>query len=382
MLRRRPRLPAAPSPPPAVLRRAFRSEAALEAIRSHSHLHSAPSKTASPPSDADTDDGQAGPASLALYNYPTFAGAYAALAARLFHQRVRRRLLVLPFSSVVPFRAEDFKDVGFQTCYLLDFIGPKKFAFELARFVPSVIAFDHRQSTLARIPKLGQCPSNVELHIDMSKGSARSVFDYFSKELAGTKSDSRTCENLLDQEDAERVSNVLEYIEDADLRRYQLPNTKEFQTALRDERAKLNCVTYPHVFGQLLQLDVGDLLAREKSQAHDRLQAAGEFIQKPFRIQLGRGSYGECLAIRADGHTELSHEIGLELSQRSAAAGLRPIGAVVFMQRGVLKVCLRTTDSTVNTSEIAKAYGGGGKQSSSSFTLRMDEFNIWTSVNS
>ena len=46
---------------------------------------------------------------------------------------------------------------------------------------------------------------------------------------------------------------------------------------------------------QLLQLDVGDLLAREKSQAHDRLQAAGEFIQKPFRIQLGRGSYGECL---------------------------------------------------------------------------------------
>jgi hypothetical protein len=28
-------------------------------------------------------------------------------------------------------------------------------------------------------------------------------------------------------------------------------------------------------------------------------------------------------AIRADGHTELSHEIGLELSQRSAAAGLR-----------------------------------------------------------
>ena len=102
MLRRRPRLPAAPSPPPAVLRRAFRSEAALEAIRSHSH--SAPSKTASPPSDADTGDGQAGPASLALYNYPTFAGAYAALAARLFHQRVRRRLLVLPFSSVVPFR--------------------------------------------------------------------------------------------------------------------------------------------------------------------------------------------------------------------------------------------------------------------------------------
>ncbi|KAJ1274460.1 hypothetical protein BS78_05G063300 [Paspalum vaginatum] len=397
MLRRRPRLSAVPAPP-AALRRAFRSAAALEAIRSHS----LPSKAASPSSDAD---GQAGPASLALYNYPTFAGAYAALAARLFHQRVRHRLLALPFSSVEPFRAEDFKDAGFQTCYLLDFIGPRMFAFELSRFVPRsvsklrrgsysgsldaaflftvcVIAFDHRQSTLASIPKLGQCPSNVELHIDTSKGSARSAFDYFSKKLAGANSDSRTCEDLLDQEDVERVSNVLEYIEDADLRRWQLPNTKELQTALRDERAKLNCVTNPHVFEQLLQLDVGDLLTRAKSHAHDRLQAAGEFIQKPFKIQLGRGSYGECLAIRADGHKKLSHEIGLELSLRSAAAGLRPIGAVVFMQRGILKVCLRTTDSATNTAEIAKAYGGGGKPSSSSFPLRMDEFNASTSVNS
>ncbi|TKV99452.1 hypothetical protein SEVIR_8G044500v4 [Setaria viridis] len=377
MLRRGPRIPAVPSPPAPARRRGFRSEAALEAIRSHS----LPSKAAAAAPSSDADD-PAGPASLALYNYPTFAGAYGALAARLFHQRVRRRLLVLPFSSVEPFRAEDFEDAGLQTCYLLDFIGPKKFAFELSQFVPSVIAFDHRQSTLARIPKLGQCPSNVELHIDTSKSSVRSVFDYFSKKLAGTKSDSQMCENLFNQEDEERVSNVVEYIEDADLRRWQLPNTKEFQTALREERAKLNCVTNPHVFEQLLQLDGGDLLNREKSLALDRLQAAGEFIQKPFKIQLGRGLYGECLAIRADGHSKLSHEIGLELSRRSAAAGLRPIGAVVFMQRGILKVCLRTTDNTTNTAEIAKAYGGGGKPSSSSFALRMDEFNTWTLVKS
>ncbi|PVH33656.1 hypothetical protein PAHAL_8G040500 [Panicum hallii] len=375
MLRRRPRLPAVPSPPAPAHRRAFRSEAALEAIR----WHSLQSRAGAPSSGAGDE---AGPASLAIYNYPTFAGAYGALAARRFHQRVRRRLLVLPFSSVEPFRAGDFEDAGFQTCYLLDFIGPKKFAFELSQCVPSVIAFDHRQSTLARIPKLGQCPSNVELHIDTSKSSVRSVFDYFSKKLAGTKYESRICENLFGLEDEERVSNILEYIEDADLRRWQLPNTKEFQTALRDERAKLNCVTNPHVFEQLLQLDVGDLLTRGKSVAHDRVQAAGEFIQMPFKIQLGRGLYGECLAIRADGNSKLSHEIGLELSRRSAAAGLRPIGAVVFMQRGILKVCLRTTDSTTNTANIAKAYGGGGKPSSSSFALRMDEFNTWTSVNS
>jgi hypothetical protein len=85
MLSRRHRLIGVASPAATELRRAFRSEAALEAIRAHSK-------------DAD------GPAHLALYNYPTFAGGYAALAADLFHRRLRRRLLVLPFSSVEPFR--------------------------------------------------------------------------------------------------------------------------------------------------------------------------------------------------------------------------------------------------------------------------------------
>ena len=59
------------------------------------------------------------------------------------------------------------------------------------------------------------------------------------------------CENLLGQEDEERVLNVLKYIEDADLRQWQQPNSRDFHTALREERAKLNCVTNPHVFEQV-----------------------------------------------------------------------------------------------------------------------------------
>jgi hypothetical protein len=34
----------------------------------------------------------------------------------------------------------------------------------------------------------------------------------------------------------------------------------------------------------------------------------------------------------------------------------RPIGAVVFLQRGMLKVCLRTADNATNTSEVAKVH--------------------------
>ncbi|CAM0874595.1 unnamed protein product [Alopecurus aequalis] len=371
MLRRTRLLRGVPSPAASSLRRPFRSAASVEAILSYYH----PSTTSSSSED------QEGPVHLALYNYPTFAGAYSALAADLFHRRLRRRLLILPFSSIDPFRVEDFKAAGFHSCYLLDFIGPNKFALELSRFIPSVVAFDHRQSTLARIPQLGRCPTNLELRIDTTKSSARAAFDYFSEKLSGANPDAEMCENLLGQEDEERILNVVKYIEDADLRQWKQPNSRDFNTALREERAKLNCVTNPHVFEQLMQLDVSDLLARGNSLAQNRLEAARKLIYNPFKIYLGRGLYGECLAIRADENSKLSHEIGLELSQMSSAAGLRPIGAVVFLQRGLLKICLRTTDTITNTAEVAKAYGGGGKPSSSSFALRMDEFNAWTREN-
>lgn len=33
---------------------------------------------------------------------------------------------------------------------------------------------------------------------------------------------------------------------------------------------------------------------------------------------------------------------------------VRPIGAVIYMQRKNLKMCLRSTDTTTDTSEVAK----------------------------
>lgn len=38
--------------------------------------------------------------------------------------------------------------------------------------------------------------------------------------------------------------------------------------------------------------------------------------------------------------------------------GSRPIGAVIFMQRNNLKMCLRSTDSVTDTSEVAKVSSG------------------------
>ncbi|KAI7991499.1 hypothetical protein LOK49_LG12G00381 [Camellia lanceoleosa] len=131
---------------------------------------------------------------------------------------------------------------------------------------------------------------------------------------------------------------------------------------------------------QLLEISSADLIGKGISYISTRQDAAKKLWDKVFKVRLGRGFYGECLGVRADGNSNLGDEIGKELSIKSAAAGLRPIGAVVYMQRNNLKVCIRIANTATDTSEVAKACGGGGSPSSSSCIIRMDEYNQWLSV--
>ncbi|XVF67329.1 hypothetical protein PTKIN_Ptkin10aG0112300 [Pterospermum kingtungense] len=280
--------------------RAFRSDAALEAI-----AKAAEEKVPN----------------VALYNYPSFSGAFSAVFAHLFHSRLNLPCLVLPFSSIEPFRVEDFYVEGLDKCYLLDFVGPKGFASKLSRqSMCEVIAFDHRKSALAQINSSED--QKVTFNVNLDKSSSTAAYEYFSDKLS----------------------------------KMMMPL-------------------------DLLEISSSDLIAKGNLYISSRQIAANKLLDKPFKVRLGRGFYGECLGVRAEGNSDLSDEIGKQLSLKSAAAGLRPIGAVMYMQRKNLKMCLRSTDTATDTSEVAKAYGGGGCPSSSSFIIRMDEYNLWRSGN-
>lgn len=47
-------------------------------------------------------------------------------------------------SSFFFVRVEDFEAGAFETCYLLDFVGPKRFAIELSHIVPRYRGFTER----------------------------------------------------------------------------------------------------------------------------------------------------------------------------------------------------------------------------------------------
>ncbi|EEF44089.1 uncharacterized protein LOC8279198 isoform X2 [Ricinus communis] len=317
---------------------------------------------------------------LVLYNYPSFSGAFSALFAHLFHSNFNLPHLILPFSSVHPFSVQDFCFEGLERCYLFDFLGPPGFASMLSKkTMCQVLGFDHRKSLLSRISSIEECPENVTFHVDVEKSSSSVVYEYYSNRLIDMKSPNGAVARLLNPEDQDRVEMVLKYVEDVDIRRWSLPDIRAFSVGLSEWRSKLNCITNPFIFEELLEISSTSLIAKGNSYISSRQSAASKLLEKVFKVRLGRGLYGECLGVRADGNSNLSDEIGRQLSVKSAEAGLRPMGAVVYLQRNNLKMCLRSTDNATDTSEVAKAYGGGGSRSSSSFIIRMDEYNRWLS---
>ncbi|XP_024182194.1 uncharacterized protein LOC112187572 isoform X2 [Rosa chinensis] len=293
---------AAMAPLPLSHTRSFRSDAALEAL--------------SKASDENVPY-------LLLYNYPCFSGAFSALFAHLFHSRLNLPLLSLPFSSVEPFRVDDLCTRGLERCYFLDFLGPKGFAVEFARRAScEVIAFDHRKSVLPEMPSDEDCPDNLTFRVNTEKSSSSAVYDYFSAKLADVECHNGMDASLLQVEDRDRVEMVLKYIEDGDLRRWSLPDIRAFNIGLSEWRSKLNCFTNPYMCEQLLEISATDVIAKGKSYISARQKAANKLLDKALKIRLGRGFYGECLGVRADGNSELSDEIGKQLSVKSAAAGL------------------------------------------------------------
>lgn len=280
-----------------------------------------------------------------------------------------------------PFRIEDISIEGLKKCYFLDFIGPKGFAVELSRRTScTVIGFDHRKSAHAIIPSSEACNAKLMFHVNLEKSSSTAVYEYFSAKLSEAGFDNEDTMSLLNHKVQDQVEMILKYIEDGNLCKWDLPDTKAFNLGLREWLSKLNCISNSSLYEQLMEIHVDDLITKGKAYLSCRHNAANKLLDKVFRVRLGRGLYGECLGVRADGNSDLSDEMGKELSRRSAAAGLRPIGAVIYMQRNNLKMSLRSTGSSADTSEVAKAYGGGGSPSSSSFIIRMDEYNQWLSV--
>ncbi|KAH9294088.1 hypothetical protein KI387_040707, partial [Taxus chinensis] len=103
----------------------------------------------------------------------------------------------------------------------------------------------------------------------------------------------------------------------------------------------------------LLKLDPATLITYGNMGLENQKKLVQSLLDKAFKIHLGGGKFGKCLAVRADAHFNLRSELGNKLSVRSSLQGLRAIGAVIYEQRGKIKISLRTTDDSIDTTEIS-----------------------------
>ncbi|XP_076951780.1 uncharacterized protein LOC143625285 [Bidens hawaiensis] len=316
-----------------------------------------------------------------LYHYPCPDGAFAALAAHLFFSASSSssssslQPLFFPNTVYSPIKVEELPVDQIGDAYLLDFVGPPGFVQQLAPKVDHVIILDHHKTALKALEDGEFNSENVTKVIDMGRSGATIAYDYFKEKISSLANGN----NLSHLQKFERARTLFEYIEDADLWKWRLHNSKAFSSGLKDLNIEFSVTLNPSLFQQLLSLDAEHVIGQGIGSLSQKQALINEVLDQSYEIVLDDGSH--CLAVNGDSVSNLRSELGHQLAEKSRNQNLRGIGAVVYRvpelkDDQVLKISLRSVDNE-DTTSISQKHGGGGHQNASAFMLRCQEFEKW-----
>lgn len=320
-----------------------------------------------------------------LYHYPCPDGAFAALAAHIYFSASSVPALFFPNTVYSPIKVEDLPLDEIGDAYLLDFVGPPGFVQQLSPKVDRVIILDHHKTALKMLDEGEFSYKNVTKVIDMERSGATISHDYFKEKTVTLKKNEN---NLSIHESSihkfESSRKIFEYIEDADLWRWRLENSKAFSSGLKDMNIEFNTTLNPSLFQQLLSLDLEYVINQGKLSLYQKQTLINEVLDQSYEIVLDDGASGHCLAVNADSISDLRSELGHQLAEKSRNQNLRGIGAVVYTvpelkDDEILKISLRSLDNE-DTTFISQKHGGGGHRNASSFMLKRHEFEQWKVV--
>ncbi|XP_057532543.1 uncharacterized protein LOC130810482 [Amaranthus tricolor] len=316
--------------------------------------------------------------SAVLYHYPCPDGVCAALAAHLYFKATSSPVQFFPNTVYNPIKADHLplQEVG--DVYLLDFVGPTGFVADISSKVEKVIILDHHKTALETLGEETLLSENVIKVIDMERSGATIAYDYFKHKL---------CEEKVGDYDSvlaefSRMRKLFEYIEDGDLWKWRLENSKAFSSGLKDQKLEFDFRKNPLVFQQLLSLNVEAVISQGITSLSHKQKMIAQALERSFAIKLGDEEFGCCLAVYADeALSELRSELGNQLACKSQVQSFRSIGAIVYKvpelgNDQMLKISLRSVKSE-DTTSISQKYGGGGHRNASSFMLSFTEFETW-----
>ncbi|XP_022923825.1 uncharacterized protein LOC111431421 isoform X3 [Cucurbita moschata] len=284
-------------------------------------------------------------ATAVLYHYPCPDGAFAALAAHLYFSAASLPPLFFPNTVYNPLRTDQLPLHQIDDVYLLDFVGPFGFVEDLSSKVNRVIILDHHKTALEKLSDESSFGENVTKVIDIQRSGATIAFDYFKQKLIqdayGNFDVGSSNYKVLNE--FERMRRLYEYIEDGDLWKWSLPNSKALSSGFKDLNIEYDTLLNPNLFDQLVCLDIKCLLYRLcvflqllsldmetmisrgiASLAHKQ-KLIEDALNQSYSITLGGGAFGRCLAVDADSISELRSELGHQLATKSQNSNLREV---------------------------------------------------------
>ena len=202
----------------------------------------------------------------------------------------------------------------------------------------------HREDILA----LADCTASLQIldhHITAESALADLPYAYFDMDRSGA---------VLAWEwaHAQPVPWLLQYVQDKDLWRWQLPHSREISAAL---------ASYPFdfVIWEQLQFDTvkveGTGILRAENNLIDKL------VQNPVMVSLAG------YTVPAVHSPVLASQIGEQLAARHA------FGVIWHQKDGRRYFSLRSKSGGISVSEIARQYGGGGHMHAAGFSLEISD---------
>jgi len=226
--------------------------------------------------------------------------------------------------------------------YLIDFCYPESIMAELARIAKSATVLDHHEGVR---PVAEKYPGVF----DAARSGATIAWSYFHPETP--------------------VPKLLSYIEDGDLYKFALPNSRNVLAYI-----------YSSPFQAFEHLDT---LVRELEdpKEFERVATTGAFFAQHHahiveglvhHADLVRFEGFECYLVGATG--EFKSDVGNRLAQLKS-----PIAIIISADATYIRVSLRS-DKSVDVAAIARKYGGNGHPAAAGFRLKYGDAIPWTVI--
>ncbi|HET9641675.1 MAG TPA: DHH family phosphoesterase [Candidatus Paceibacterota bacterium] len=234
------------------------------------------------------------------------------------------------------------KELAGKEVYLVDFCYEKDEEIdEIARAAKKFVVLDHHESNQARVER---APEHV---YDSNRSGASIAWAYFHPDVP--------------------LPRLMTYLEDGDLYRYALPETREVYSYLS---------VLPYEFPAWNDFMEGLEDDARRAEILERGRAYTEFFEA-----MGKRSVDRAKKVRFEGYEVYFATTHPDITMRSYVGHelyekLPPFALVVSAHPNGFGVSLRG-DGSVDVSKIAEKYGGGGHPGSAGFFIPNGEAMPW-----